>query len=114
MSVHAVVVDLLLAVGALNALACSIGVAVARGCYTRLHYVGPLAIASPTTITLALVVDGAAIAVVAKMVLVTLVLIVAGTVLTHATARAERVRRYGHWAAQPGERVESLPSREAA
>lgn len=43
-----------------------------------------------------------------KAVLIALFLCAANSVVAHATARAFRVRRHGHWTPQPKDRIEYL------
>lgn len=79
---------------ALN-LASAIGVLVMRDPYQRLHYLAPPASLAPALLTVALflVVDDPQAGL--KMLLLTLLLNTINGVVTHATARAHRIRQ-GH------------------
>jgi monovalent cation/proton antiporter MnhG/PhaG subunit len=87
-------------------LASCIGVLVMRDVYDKLHYTAPattlgaLAIAGAVLLRTPLVPFGV------KALLVALALLVTNPVLTHAIARAARIRRYGAWTTQPDEEVE--------
>jgi len=48
-----------------------------------------------------------------KTVLVLFVLLLVNAVLTHATARAARVRQYGHWSPQTTEDIPTTQSSES-
>jgi len=88
--------DALLAVGVLIALACAVGVLVMPTAYDRLHYASasawsavPIATAILARESFSLIGD--------KALATALVLIVSGPALAHATARAGRIRRRGSW-----------------
>lgn len=97
MSPREVVVAILLGLSVLVTLVSVLGVVVARNLYQRLHFVTPAAVVAPLLVALAVVVRETfnvrglqTIAAVAAMV-------VLGPILTHATARAARVRQKGDW-----------------
>lgn len=93
----------LLVTGVLVLVVCSLGVLVMDDVFDRLHFLGP-SILGAWAIALAVVVDAGLSAIGVKALLIALLLTVVGPVLTHGTARAARVRQYGHWVAQPEER----------
>ena len=94
---------ILLAAGALLLIVCSLGVLLMDDVFDRLHFVGP-SILGVWAVVLAIVVEARFSSSGIKALLVAVLLTVAGPVLTHATARAARVRQYGQWVARPGER----------
>jgi multicomponent Na+:H+ antiporter subunit G len=99
----AVVALLVLGVG-VTLLSCA-GVLVMRNPYDRLHYTGPAAVLAPVAIAAAVVLEERLSAAGIKALLVALLLLVTNPVLTHATARAGRIRQFGEWTVQPGEQV---------
>jgi len=85
--------DVLLAIGVIVELACCIGVLVMGDAYDKLHYLGPATIVGPVCIAAAIVAQEAFDQAGVKSLLTAALLIVAGPVLTHATARAMSIRR---------------------
>ncbi len=83
---------------------CAIGVMVMNDPFDRLHFTGPSGL-GVLTVSAAIIVDEGLSVAGAKSLLVAVVIIVSGPVLTHATARAARIRQFGHWVAMPGEKV---------
>lgn len=98
----------LLALGVAIELLCCLGVLIMDNVYDRLHYLGPATAVGPVAIAAAVVLEEALSTAGIKALLIAAVLIGTGPVLTHATARAVRIRQYGHWEAQPEEQVEEL------
>lgn len=105
MSVHDVVVAVLLGLAVVLVLVCALGVMVMRDPLQRLHYVAPPATLSAVLITVAVVLDQSQKQAWFKTLLVTVVLCLMNAVVTHATARAVRIRDRGHWRASPDERI---------
>ena len=105
MSARGAVVAALLVVGVGVTLASCVGVLVMRSAYDRLHYTSAASTVAPLAVAAAIVVQEGRSAAAVKAVLVALALLVTNPVLTHATARAGRVREFGEWTVQPGERV---------
>ncbi len=103
MTPRAVTGTVLLVLGVGTELACCVGVLVMRGVYDKLHYTAPattlgaLAIAGAVLLRTSLVQFGI------KALLVALALLITNPVLTHATARAARIRRFGAWTIQEEE-----------
>lgn len=101
MSTSDVVVAVLLGFSVLVTLLSVLGVIFVRNLYQRLHFVTPAAVLGPLLVGMAVVVKETfnirglqTIATVAAMV-------VLGPILTHATARAARVREKGDWRLSP-------------
>jgi multicomponent Na+:H+ antiporter subunit G len=105
MSPRGLLVAALLVVGVGVALASCVGVLVMRDAYDRLHYTAPATTIAPLAIAAAIVLEESFSAAGIKAVLVAVVLLVTNPVLTHATARAARIRELGEWTVQEGEQV---------
>ncbi len=97
---RSIVVDVLLFAGVAVLLLCALGVLVMGSAYDRLHYAsaagwGVLLVACSILVreSLSLIAD--------KALLTALILVVCGPVLSHATARAGRIRERGAWNPPP-------------
>lgn len=101
-----IVADVLLAVGVAIELLSCLGLVLMSNVFDRLHYVGPASTLGPIAIAVAVLLEEGGSTAGLKAILIAVVLVGAGPVVTHATARAARVRRFGHWQAQPDEDVE--------
>jgi monovalent cation/proton antiporter MnhG/PhaG subunit len=104
--VTGVAANVLLAIGVLATLLSCIGILVMPNVFDRLHYTSPATTVGAFAISLAIVVEEGWHAASVKSMLVFALLLVTNPVLTHATARAARVRQFGHWVALRAERVE--------
>lgn len=98
-----IVSEVLLFAGVALLLLCALGVLVMRGAYDRLHYAsaagwGALLVSAAIVVheSLSLIGD--------KALLTAAVLVVCGPVLSHATARAGRMRERGAWNAGASDR----------
>jgi multicomponent Na+:H+ antiporter subunit G len=96
-------VAVLLVVGVAVTLFSCVGVLAMRDAYDRLHYTAPAATVAPVAIATAVVLEEGLSAAGIKAVLVALALLVTNPVLTHATARAARIRQFGEWTVQEAE-----------
>jgi monovalent cation/proton antiporter MnhG/PhaG subunit len=96
-SVQGVVVAILLAVGTASILLSCVGLLVARDALDRLHFTAPAATIAPACFAVAVLVEEPLSGAAVKAVLVALVLFVTEPVLSHAVARAARVREEGRW-----------------
>jgi multicomponent Na+:H+ antiporter subunit G len=105
MSPGGILVAALLVVGVGVTLASCVGVLVMGDAYDRLHFTAPATTIAPLAIAAAIVLEERLSAAGIKALLVALVLLVTNPVLTHATARAARIRQFGEWTIQEGERV---------
>jgi monovalent cation/proton antiporter MnhG/PhaG subunit len=96
-------VDVNVAIGVLLAIACAavlvsaVGVLAARDAYAKLHYLAPAATIAVVAVAAAVVVREGLNQAGIKAILTGVVLFVMNPVLTHATARAARVRERGRW-----------------
>ena len=104
MSPRGLLVAALLVVGVGVTLACCVGVLVMRDAYDRLHYTAPATTIAPLAIAAAIVVEERLSAAGIKALLVALALLATNPVLTHATARAARIRQLGEWTVREEER----------
>jgi multicomponent Na+:H+ antiporter subunit G len=95
--VTAVVVDVLLGLGVLSILVSVLGVVVMRDALDRLHFTGPAALVAPVCFAAAVLVEEPLSSAGVKAVLVALVSVLTTPVLSHATARAARIRKEGGW-----------------
>ena len=82
----------------------ALGVLTMDNVFDRLHYVGPAASLAAPAVALAVLLDDGLSSAAVKSLLAAGLLLVLGPVATHATARAARVRQYGHSDPMPGER----------
>jgi monovalent cation/proton antiporter MnhG/PhaG subunit len=105
MSVGSIATALLVIFGVTVELACCVGVLVMDDVYDKLHYLGPAAIVGPLSIAIAIVVRESLSQAGLKSLLTAGLLIVAGPVLSHATARAVYIRQRDHVEPGPGERA---------
>jgi multicomponent Na+:H+ antiporter subunit G len=95
--VRGVVVDLLLGLGVLAILVSVLGIVVMRDALDRLHFSAPAALLAPVCFAAAVVVEEPLSSAAVKAVLVALVSLLTTPVLSHATARAARIRKEGGW-----------------
>jgi len=109
LSPRGILVVALLVVGVGVTLASCVGVLVMRDAYDRLHFTAPATTIAPLAIAAAIVLEERLSAAGIKALLVALALLVTNPVLTHATARAARIRQYGEWTVQEGEQVKGAP-----
>jgi monovalent cation/proton antiporter MnhG/PhaG subunit len=89
----------LLTLGVGTELVCCVGVLVMRDAYDKLHYTAPATTVGSLAIAAAVLVSESLSQAGVKALLVFVALLVTNPVLTHATARAARVRQLGAWRA---------------
>lgn len=89
---QAIVVDVLVAVAVTLSLLSAVGAMVMRDAYQRLHYLAPPSSVAPFLLTVALFVGEPDRQAGFKMLLVLVLLNAVNGVVTHATARAARIR----------------------
>jgi len=92
-----IVVWILLAVGVLGFLVCAVGLLLSRDFYDQLHFLAPASLIGATAIPLAILVQDGFSQTGSKAILIAVLLFWANPVLTHASARAGRIRRKGQW-----------------
>ena len=101
--VREAIVIALLGLAVLVVLISSIGLWAMDDVFDRLHFLGPLTLAT-ILVAIAVVVEEGFSAAGAKSLLVAAGIAIFNPILSHATARAARVRQYGHWVPMPEER----------
>ena len=74
--------------------------------FDRLHFLGPAATLGPLLVVGAIVVENALSTNGVKAMLAGGLLLLYGPIVTHAIARAARVRQFGHWEPLPFEEVD--------
>jgi multicomponent Na+:H+ antiporter subunit G len=105
MSAKEIVIDVLLGAGVLVQLLSCIGVVFMPNLMDRLHFVTPATSLGPIFVAGAIVIEEALDHQGIFAVLVAGFLLLFGPVLTHATARAARIRQRGDWRVQADESV---------
>jgi multicomponent Na+:H+ antiporter subunit G len=104
-SARDIVEYVLLAAGIGIQVMAALGVFAMSTTYERLHYVG----AAPfglLLVALAVLVRDSFSLIADKALLVALFVLVSGPIMTHATARAARIREHGHWSVREDERID--------
>ncbi len=101
-------VEVLLAICVIPAWICCFGMLIISDFYERLHYMATVSTVSMFALVAAVVIEEGWGQATIKVILVALVIFVMNAVLTHATARAARVRELGHWTAAPGEKISGM------
>jgi len=97
---------ILLGLGAAVILVSCLGVWRMPSAYDRLHYIGPAATLGVLFTSLGVIVSEGFSQTGVKAFLILLVILLTNPVLTHATARAMRIREYGRWKVLPEEKEE--------
>ena len=101
-----VLIIILLGLSSLIMIGCAVGIVVIDEVFDRLHFVGPIPLAVAGVALAITIREGLSVAGV-KSLVVAVLIAVFYPVVTHAIARAARVRQYGHWIAMPEERTET-------
>ena len=96
-------IHVLLYAAVVTALLSAIGLLVMKELNDKLHYLAP-----PPTLSVFMIAAAVGIAegfsqAFTKTILCAIILALTSPVLTHATARAARIRHFGHWVSQPEE-----------
>lgn len=92
-----VIIDVLLSIGVASAVISCLAVLIMKDLYERLHYLSPPATVTVICFCAAVIADKHLSQAGIRAVLITLVLLWVNAVLTHATARAARVRQFRRW-----------------
>ncbi len=100
-----IAVTVLLAIAVIVALICCLGLVLMKDFYERLHYMATVSTISSVCVLAAVVVQEGWGQATLKTIVIVLVLFFMNATLTHATARAARVRQLGHWTADPEENI---------
>ena len=94
----------LLIIGVATGLISLVGVLVMDDPFERLHYLSPLSTASPVLFAAAILIKESFSQAGIKAIAIAITLALANTILTHATARAQRIREFGRWEIRPEEK----------
>ena len=98
-----VLVTVLLVVAVLAVLISCLGMLVMRDALDQLHFTAPAATIAPVAVAVAVLLEEPLSSAGVKAVIVAVLLIVTTPVLSHATARAARIREHGRWKVLPRE-----------
>lgn len=102
---HPTIAAVLVGIAVALSLACSIGVAVMKSALERLHFSATVSSFGAGLIACAVWIDDPTWQSRLKVVLVALVLFVMNSVLSHATARAIRIRDHHHFEPHPEDHI---------
>jgi len=108
MSAATIAVEVLVWVAVLTCLICCLGIVVMKDFFERLHYMATVSTVATVALLIAVVIQQGWGQAAIKMSLIVVVLFLMNAVLTHATARAARVRELGHWQPAPDGKIEGL------
>lgn len=105
-----IAVEVLLSIGVLVAMICCLGLAIMPDFYERLHFMSSVSTITVVCVLVAVVIQEGWGQATLKTIVIVLVLLFMNATLTHATARADRVRKLGHWTADPKENIPVVKS----
>ena len=105
MSLQAIVIALLLSAAVVIVSLCVLGLFTVSDSFDRLHFLSPVTSIPAVLVAAAIVVEEALSTSGVKAILTVGLLLLTNPILSHATARAARVRQFGHWQALSGEEV---------
>src|ERR1051325_7208033 len=108
MSAPTIAVEGLVWVAVATCLICCLGIVVMKDFFERLHYMATVSTVATVALLAAVVIEQGWCQAAIKMSLIVVVLFLMNAVLTHATARAARVRSSGHWQPAEGEKIAGL------
>jgi len=92
-----VLVAVLLVVAVIAVLISCLGMLVMRDALDQLHFTAPAATIAPMAVAVAVLLEEPLSSAGIKAVIVAVLLIITTPVLSHATARAARIREHGRW-----------------
>lgn len=101
MSASQIAVMVLLSICVLSTMICCLALVTVKDLYNRMHYLAPVTSVSILALLAAVVIQEGWGQGALKTILILFVLCLVNAVLTHATARAARVRQFGHWLPSP-------------
>jgi monovalent cation/proton antiporter MnhG/PhaG subunit len=105
MTNHLLITSILLGIAVGLAIVCSIGLLVMRDPYQRIHFSSPIVTLSMLLICVAVFIEESDSQARIKVVLIYVLMLVMNSVLSHATARAIRIRQTGHWEPSASEQI---------
>lgn len=101
---HPLIIETLLAVAVVSAWLSTLGLVLMRDYYERLHYMAPAATIAAMAIAAAVVLREGLDQAGVKAILIALTLGLINPVLSHATARAGRIRHFRRWLIRAAEK----------
>jgi multisubunit Na+/H+ antiporter MnhG subunit len=105
MTAHQIIIAILLGFAVLIAFLCTLGMIVMRDAFQRLQFSTPVISIAAICITIAVWLDDPAWGARLKMLCITITLFWMNSILTHATARAIRIRDHDQLAPEKGEDI---------
>ena len=114
MSAATIAVEVFLGIAVLSVWLCCIAIIVMPNFYERLHYLATVTTISAFSILVAVVIEEGWGQATVKTTFTCVVLLLINAIVTHATARAARVRTLGHWSSDPHEQVPGTHGRGGA
>ena len=112
MSIADVAVEMLLIITLTVSVFSCLALVMIKDFFNRLHYLAPVTTVGTVALVAAVVVKEGWGQSAIKTVFVFLILLLVNAVLTHATARAARVRKFGDWVPTPEEYIEGASGSE--
>jgi len=113
MNAATLAVTVLLAIAVLVSLICCAALVIVKDVFSRMHFLAPITCISMPALLAAVVVQEGWGQATLKTILVLFVLLMVNAVLTHATARAARIREFGHWLPNPKENIPGASTHSA-
>ncbi len=104
-----IAIAVLLALCVLSTAICCLALILVKDVFNRMHYLAPVTSFSVLALLAAVALQNGWSQGTIKTILILLVLFLVNAVLTHATARAARVRQFGHWLPHPKEHILGAP-----
>ncbi len=112
MNAATIAVEVFLGIAVLMAWLCCLALLIMPNFYERLHYLASVTTISAFCILIAVVIHEGWGQATLKAIAVCVVLLLVNAIVTHATARAARVRSLGHWSSDPHEQTPGTEARE--
>lgn len=108
---HPVMAGISVGVAVALAIVCSIGLGITRDAFVRLHFSAAVTSLSAGLIALAVWLDDPDWQARFKVILIGVILFVMNSILSHATARAIRIREGKHLPPEPDEKIPLITSK---
>lgn len=102
---HPLITGILLALAVILCILCCLGLVVMRDSYQRLHFSSPVTALAAWLIAAAVWVESPAWQARIKAVLIAFILLAMNSILSHATAKAIRIRQVRHWEPTQDEKI---------
>lgn len=108
MSPAVIAVEVLVWIAVVTCLVCCLGIVLMKDFFERLHYMATVSTIATAALFIAVAIEHGWGQAMIKMGLIAVVLFLMNAVLTHATARAARVRGSGRWEPKGKEKIAGL------